>query len=238
MNSQPEFIFFGTAHIVTLMIITGLCFAVPAVAGQIKDSGWSQAIVKTMAVVLVVALAAKMWWLAFEYELPWERLLPLQICDVNIILCALMLLFCSYRLYEVAYFWAIAGSIAAMLMPDLPYGFPHFSFIIFYLDHGLAVVGVLYATFIFGFQPQLRSVVTAIIVTGLYALTILAVNFVLDTNYLYLRTKPAATSILDYLGPWPWYVLGLGGLTVISCFLCYMPFALVRYFRKRQGHNS
>ena len=34
----------------------------------------------------------------------------------------------------------------------------------------------------------------------------MSVNGMLDTNYGYFNGKPDGT-VLDYLGPWPWYVL-------------------------------
>lgn len=232
MNSEPGFIIFGTAHIVTLTTIAAICLFIPFIVRQLKVKGWCQRIARIMAPLIVIILLVKTWWLSVAYGLTWERLLPLQICDASVFLCALMLLTRSYRLYEVAYFWAMAGSIAAMLMPDLPHGFPHFSFFVFYLGHSMTVIVVLYATFAFNFRPQLRSAVLATKVTGLYALVILVVNVVLDTNYLYLLYKPNAPSLLDYFGQWPWYVLGLAILTIASFFLCYAPFALARYFRK------
>ena len=40
-----------------------------------------------------------------------------------------------------------------------------------------------------------------------WAVTVYAFNLVADTNYGYLNEKPASASLLDFLGPWPLYVV-------------------------------
>jgi uncharacterized membrane protein YwaF len=54
----------------------------------------------------------------------------------------------------------------------------------------------------------------------------------LGTNFLYLVRKPAQPSPLDFFGPWPWYLLGLGAMTVGMCVLCYLPFAVAHRLRR------
>ena len=41
-----------------------------------------------------------------------------------------------------------------------------------------------------------------------YAAAVGVLNAVLHTNYMYLCTKPGGGSILDFLGPWPFYLIG------------------------------
>jgi uncharacterized membrane protein YwaF len=61
------------------------------------------------------------------------------------------------------------------------------------------------------------------------------VDWVLDSNYGYLRAKPAQASLYDYLGPWPWYLLSLEALAVALFLLCYAPFALLDRLRRGEG---
>ena len=102
----------------------------------------------------------------------------------------------------------------------------------FFIGHGLVVWCALYAIVAYGFWPRLRSVGIAIVATVVYAACVIPVNLALDTNFLYLCAKPAMPSLMDYLGPWPWYVAGLFGLLIIVCFLCWAPFGIVRVLRK------
>jgi len=230
MNSASKFILFGSSHLITLLVITGISFALWPISRQILIRGWVKPVARTLAFLIVIELIVKTVGYS-AYGVPWQRILPLQICDVNALLCALMLILRSYGLYQVAYFWAMAGSTAAMLTPDLHYDFPHPVFAFFFLGHALSVFGVLYATFAFGFQPRFRSVWIALLVTGLYGVVVIMINLFLGTNFLYLRAKPTAPSLLDYLGPWPWYVIGLVLLCAVACLIVYAPFPIARKIR-------
>jgi hypothetical protein len=58
-----------------------------------------------------------------------------------------------------------------------------------------------------GMRPTWRSYWFTIAVTGSWALAAYCFNLVAGTDYGYLNRKPDSASVLDALGPWPWYVL-------------------------------
>ena len=115
-----------------------------------------------------------------------------------------------------------------MLTPDLKAGFPDPIYLIFFLGHTITMISVLYAVWAYAFRPRLRSVAVTVVVTVLYMVMVMFVNALLDTNYMYLSAKPVGVSVIDYLGPWPWYVAGVVGLGVVVCLLCYVPFTFSR----------
>lgn len=230
MSTEPQFILFGNSHIIALLIVAAACFFLWPLSRIVLRREWQKNVSWILVVVMIVELGGKVVCYRL-YGMPWERLLPLQICDANALLCVLMLLMRSYRIYEVAYFWAMAGSVSAMLTPDLRFDFPHPIFLFFYLGHALTVIAVLYATFVYAYQPRFRSVGIALLATALYAAVMMPLNYILGTNYLYLTAKPTAPSLLDYMGPWPWYLLGLGVMCAVACLVCYAPFYVVRKFQ-------
>ena len=50
------------------------------------------------------------------------------------------------------------------------------------------------------------------------------VDWLTRTNYGYLAAKPMHGSLLDFLGPWPWYVGSLELLSLVFFTVFYAPF--------------
>jgi hypothetical integral membrane protein (TIGR02206 family) len=219
---ECSFVLFGPAHVVALAVTLLLAVAVT----RISPSPEVSTLARLLATALLVIALLKPPVFVLAYGTPWTRSLPLDLCRINEILCAYMLLSRSYRTFEVAYFLALAGSVSALLMPDLLHGFPDPRFLLFFASHGLAVLAALYAVSAYRFRPTLRSVGVVLTFLGGYTLAISGLNLLLDTNYLFLRRKPEGASVLDHLGPWPYYLVGLIGIAIVACFVCYLPFAL------------
>jgi uncharacterized membrane protein YwaF len=53
-------------------------------------------------------------------------------------------------------------------------------------------------------------------------------HIVTNGNYMYLRQKPVAGSLLNFMGPWPWYIGGGLLLAVIFLTILNAPFWLAR----------
>ena len=59
-------------------------------------------------------------------------------------------------------------------------------------------------------------------------------NWQLGTNFGFLARKPVHPSILDYLGPWPYYILVCEGLAPALFGLCYGVARLVEHGTREQ----
>jgi len=57
-------------------------------------------------------------------------------------------------------------------------------------------------------QPETWSVARAVMGVNVFAALVGPFDYLYKTNYFYLRSKPANPSLLDFLGPWPIYIVG------------------------------
>ena len=72
--------------------------------------------------------------------------------------------------------------------------------------HYLIVWAAIYLTWGLGLVPGWRDYATTVATTAAWAVSVFVFNLAAGTNYGFLNRKPEA-SILDYLGPWPAYVV-------------------------------
>jgi len=155
--------------------------------------------------------------------LSWEYTLPLELCDWVLIACLVGLFFSNQLASEIAYFWGLGGTVQAILTPDLSKGFPSWDFVLFFWSHGTALAAIAFLICRKGFRPRTGSVLRMLLALNLYALAVGTVDGLFHWNYGYLCRKPAMPSLLDYLGPWPWYLLSLEFLALLIFFLLDLP---------------
>jgi uncharacterized membrane protein YwaF len=44
---------------------------------------------------------------------------------------------------------------------------------------------------------------------------------------------PETPSLIDLLGPWPWYILSLEAIGLVTCVILYLPFAIKDWLARR-----
>lgn len=181
----------------------------------------------SLALFLLVNEAAYTAWSITTDDWILGYSLPLHLCDMAMLFSVIMLFTKNRFLYEITYFWGLGGSLQTLITPDLyPYSFPHFIYFNFFFAHGGVITAVLFMTLVEKFRPFKKSILKTIIFTNIYMAIMAVVNILTNGNYLFLCHKPNSTSIMDYLGPWPWYVLGLEAVGIAIMFIIYIPFSM------------
>jgi len=237
MSSSSRFILFGPDHLAVLF----LTLALPALLVFLVRSRGGERRVQPVCYGLAAALILNQVILlvyVHRLGLPLKEHLPFQLCDWAMITCVAALLGRRRLAFELSYFWGLAGTLQAVLTPDLEYGFPNLGFILFSIAHSGIIVVILFLTLGLGMRPTLRSLWRAFLGVQLYAVVTVLVNLALDTNYGYLLRKPARPSLLDFLGPWPWYIASLEAVALVLFFLFYAPFAVGDRLRRRSREQG
>jgi hypothetical integral membrane protein (TIGR02206 family) len=231
---EGEFVLFGTSHIIVLLTLVVL--NVGMVVWQRRAGERTRTAFRYALAALLIGqeISLNAWRLSTG---TWSaaRTLPLHLCGVAVILSAITLITKNYRLFEICYFWGLAGAIQPLLTPDSTYGFPHYRFFQVFVSHGAIVTASVYMTLVVGYRPTIKSLWKAILATNAYMLIIAPFNLLVGGNYLFICHPPETPSLIDYLGPWPWYILALEGIGLIMFFLVYAPFGIGDLVTQRRG---
>ncbi len=157
---------------------------------------------------------------------------PLNLCDLALLAAIWALFSLQPWACILVYFWGLGGSLHALLTPDLTTSFPGFWWFQFFLTHAGIVLSAVYLTATNRVQPTVRSVIWIWIITNGYMTLVVFINWLYGTNFGYLAEKPAHPSLLDYFGPWPYYLLAIEAIGTLSLLILYAPFAVARRMGK------
>jgi hypothetical integral membrane protein (TIGR02206 family) len=195
-------------HVAALAVTAALCVAL-AVAARARPGAWTRPFRRAFAAFLLA------WFLAYpvvvllrgSYELDFD--LPLHLTDAATGAAVIALWSRRALAFELTWFWGLTASLQAILTPDLGVDdrFPSFFYWHYFVTHGGVVVAAAFLGF--GLQMTARpgAVRQVFLATATWAAVAAVGNALTGGNYMFLTEKPEAATLLDYMGPWPWYIL-------------------------------
>ena len=210
---------------VLLAIVVGaaLCLGARRRPGQ-----WSIVAARVLSLVLladgVSFVVAKV--LAGTFSAKTD--LPLALCDAALVVAAAACWWKTPLLVELTYFWGLAGTLQAVITPDLNAGFPHLVFFQYLAGHLGIVFAALYLVVGLHVVPRPGSVVWTFAITLAYTAVVGLVDALSGANYMFLRRPPGNWTLLRVLGPWPWYIASAAGVALVLLMILDVPFFLAR----------
>jgi hypothetical integral membrane protein (TIGR02206 family) len=211
-------------HLIPLFVIAAGIALVLVVArwrrGPLVEHG-------ARVIAVAVVLAEFAWWVLAIAQDRWsfQYNLPLHLCEVGCFVLAAALWWRKQFAFEVAYFWGLGGTLPGLFTPSIPGHFPDAVYFQYYTEHGLVVLGALYLVLALGMRPARGAVLRVFTATVIYAVAVWFVDLATNGNYLFLRYLPPTKTALDYMGPWPWYLVTGTVLAILVMNALYMPFA-------------
>lgn len=230
---SPAFETFSAQHISTLFIFGLITFAVirkgkAAEEPQKTDIGIVIAGL-TFSTLLIDAIV-KLFYGTFDIYSD----LPFFLCDLVAMFLPFVLLYQNRKWIGILYFWALAGTMQAIITPDLEEGFPSFHFFRYFIGHAGIIIAILYTVIVHKIDITWQDFIHAVIYAQVYLVGVHMINTMMGSNYGYTMHKPPGGSVLDFLGPWPWYLL-VGEFLMVGLFLLLMVPFIIKKAKVQNG---
>jgi hypothetical integral membrane protein (TIGR02206 family) len=174
------------------------------------------AVAMAWALALLIAVAWAGELVVDGVEGTWSARydLPLQLTDWVSLASVLALVTRRTWLVELTVPWGLTATLQAVLTPDLGHDFPSPYYFTFFGDHSGAVVAACLLAFGLRLYPRRGAVARVYATNAVVMLAAGIADLVTGGNYMFLRSKPAHGSLLDALGPWPWYIPAVSALAL------------------------
>jgi hypothetical integral membrane protein (TIGR02206 family) len=231
-SAYEPFVLFQRSHQIVLV----LTVLVPVVLAILVRLAKSATLERTICWIFALAIcgAWACWFVVFS-KMGWLDMgnaLPMDLCSWAAIATIVALVRPQQKIYELAYFWALAGTTQGLLRPGIPFDFPEFRFIEFMVFHCGIIAAVLFLTWGLKLRPYASSLPRVFAWTLVYMAAAGLTDWALNVDYGFLRAKPIYPSLFDLMPAWPWYLPVLVVLGIASMLILYAPFFFADLLRK------
>jgi len=228
----PPFVRFMPSHLTVIFLSLFLFIYIPYQINKNSGASWVNTLSKSLGIILIINEVS---WVLYKLSLGhtnWAEFMPFELCTINAYLLGFLLLSRpSYAIFEVVYFWAMAGTVQGIITPRLFAGYPHYLFFEYFITHTGIVLAALILIFRYNWKVTWHSLWRSFLWLQVPALINLVFDFTFDVNYMFMRALPKVSSVLDYFGDWPWYIFGCEIFALASFIFYLIPFLLLKKFR-------
>jgi hypothetical integral membrane protein (TIGR02206 family) len=215
---------FSPEHLAVLALTAAACAGLGLAARRDPDAAWITPVSRGLAVLLALNEIAFHVVLQLDEGLSARGDLPLHLTDAATIAAIVALWRPCALAFELTYFWALTATVQALLTPVLRRGFPDYRWWWFFIAHAGVVVAAVFLAWGRRQTPR-PGAVTRVFLWSLGVTALAAAGTVaLDGNYMFLREPPETGSLLDLMGPWPWYIASAAALALALFWLLDRPF--------------
>lgn len=226
-HGQPgEFKYFTLPHFIPIVLMVLIIFLIYRFQDKIRDYKHEDNIRLVLAFTMIMSDMSYFWhkiYIGAEIR----NHLPITVCGWAAILGAFMLLSKKQSLFDIVYFWVLAGSFNALITPAVivDNGPTHFRYYQFWIEHTSIFIAVFYMIFVHKFKINLKSLVRGMIaLIVLAAIAVYVNNNIQGANYLFLSTTEAGESILNFLpSTLGLRLLTMSGILFFLFFIVYSP---------------
>jgi hypothetical integral membrane protein (TIGR02206 family) len=162
---------------------------------------------------------------------------PLDLSDIADYTAVFALWTLGLRSSAITYYVGLSLTLMAILTPSLGQSFPDPRWFGFWGRHIVVVWAAVYLVWGLGFRPTWRLLRATLWLVLAWVVVVSTFNRVMDTNYGYLVHTPAASTPLDWFGPWPFYLLAAAAV-LIGLWALVFTWPWVRAARTKRAGSS
>lgn len=225
-----EFSYFSLAHFIPLLVMGVLIYLSYRFRHELKNWKHEYNLRIIMAFILLLSDNAYFWHKMY-IGADIANHLPVTVCGWATIMSAFLLLTKKQGIFDVVYFFVLAGSINALITPAviIDNGPTHFRYYQFWTQHTMIFIATFYMLFVHGMRVNFKSMVKSFAVLVFLAILAIYVNANIEgANYLFLATTEAGDSVLNFLpSNLGLRLLIMGAVIGTLYFLAYLPWIFI-----------
>ena len=222
---EPRFEIYSLSHNLAIAIIFLGCISLYFFRKKLSETPKADLLFRgLLTAVLIGGEIILQYWYVSTNQWKKEYSLPLQLCDFSIFASTLLLVTGYRKIFEIVYFTGIGGGLIAVLSPELWLGFPHFRYYHFFGVHAALLWTGIYFIAVRNYTPSLKSLIRYIVFLNLFGAFVFCMNIILDANYMFISKPTYNDTVLNHLGHYPWSLLSMEGLALLTGFILCLPF--------------
>lgn len=213
---------FSNEHWFALLFLALTCYSLIKVSTHSQSETIKKRILLILAYIIFIAPFIRMGFDASLRPLTIQDDLPLHLCRILAVIAPFMVHFYNEKAIKIFYYLILAGTLHGLITADIEFNFPHYAYFFYWIYHGGLVVMAIYGILVFKTHLSLSDGLRAFLWINIYFGIMHILNVSIESNYMYSRSKPEVDTLMDLLGEWPVYILGLEILAFLMILLIHL----------------